>query len=83
MIKINSLDGDTQGAQEVCLKECYNRKDATACQVIWGQHNRGCYIHTDTIAKGSNDPKHLCWVFSKCNKSKEGKALVIVCLALM
>ena len=34
VIKVNSLDGDAQGAQEECLKHCHARKDATGCEVI-------------------------------------------------
>ena len=75
VIKVNSVDGNTQGAQAECLKHCHARKDATGCEVIWSQGNRGCYIHTQTIAKGNNVPRHFCWVFSKCSERKESKSI--------
>ena len=83
VIKINSIDGDTQGAQEECLRHCHAREGATGCEVIWSQSNRGCYIHTQTIAKGNNAPQHLCWVFSKCSKGEESKGRIIACLELI
>ena len=65
-IKVNSIDGNTQSAQAECLKHCHARKDATGCEVIWSNGNRGCYIHTQPIARGNNVAQHSCWVFSKC-----------------
>ena len=70
VIKINSIDGNTDSAQAECLKRCRARSDATGCEVIWNQSNRGCYIHTSTVAKGNNANNHYCWVFSKCRKGK-------------
>ena len=71
VIKVNSKNGNTELAQTECLKHCHARSDATGCEVIWDQSNRGCYIHTKTISKGNGKKKrHLCWVFSKCTLGK-------------
>ena len=53
-------------AQERCLALCRANKEATGCLVIWGKPNRGCWVHTKSIAKGNGGAKHYCWVFSKC-----------------
>jgi len=66
VIKKNNLDGDTVEAQEKCLELCKQTDGATGCEVIWDQNNRGCYVHTQEIARGNGVDKHLCWVFSKC-----------------
>jgi len=43
--------------------------------VIWNQGNRGCYAHTQPIARGNGAGNHACWVFSKCaKKAKEPSA---------
>jgi len=66
VIKINSAQGNSAAAQNECLKKCLAYKGATGCETIWDQSNRGCYIHTQPIAKGNNVGRHYCWVFSKC-----------------
>ena len=66
VIKMNNVDGNTEAAQNECMKLCLQRKDATGCEVIWNQGNRGCYIHTQHVAKGNNAGNHYCWIFSKC-----------------
>ena len=64
----NMNDGDTESAQAECLKHCHARSDATGCEVIWGQQNNGCYVHTRIIAKGNRLDNYYCWVFTlgKC-----------------
>ena len=66
VVKLNSVDGNTAQAQATCLKLCKNRGGATGCEVIWNQGNRGCYLHTQTVARGNEVGMHMCWVFSKC-----------------
>ena len=66
VIKLNGVDGTTPQAQATCLAKCKERTGATGCEVIWSQGNRGCYVHTQTIARGNNVDRHQCWVFSKC-----------------
>jgi hypothetical protein len=66
VIKLDSLDGNTAGRQASCLKRCRARQNATGCEVIWNQGNRGCYVHTASIARGNKVVRHMCWVFSKC-----------------
>ena len=70
VVKLNSLDGNTKHAQASCLAKCKQQEGATGCEVIWDQHNRGCYVHTKSIARGNGMAKHKCWVFSKCSKLK-------------
>jgi hypothetical protein len=69
--KINSVDGNSASAQTACYMACKKRKDATGCEVIWHQGNRGCYVHTQSVARGNSAGKHYCWVFSKCKGSKK------------
>lgn len=73
VLKIDSVDGDTPAAQAECLAACHARADATGCEVIWNQYNRGCYIHTEPIDKGNHAANHYCWVFSKCSAATEEK----------
>jgi len=67
--KINSVDGNQASAQANCFKKCQEYGGATGCEVIWGQGNRGCYIHTKAVAKGNGRDKHYCWIFSKCQNA--------------
>jgi len=63
VVKVNAIDGNTGTAQSECLQACQAKKGATGCEVIWSQSNRGCYIHTQPIAKGNGVNRHSCWVF--------------------
>merc|ERR1712154_83079 len=67
VVKINDVNGDDKEAEEECLKTCKEYPGATGCETIWDQGNRGCYVHTEGIAKGNGVDRHNCWVFSKCN----------------
>ena len=64
--KLNSFDGKAIERQEQCLELCKKEFGATGCEVIWGQGNRGCYVHKAEIARGNGGDRHYCWVFSKC-----------------
>ena len=66
VIKLDNVNGNTAHQQAKCLKKCLARKGATGCEEIWNQGNRGCYVHTQTVAKGNNAARHACWIFSKC-----------------
>ena len=68
VVKINNVDGNTKEAQAICLAKCKQHEAATGCEVIWDQGNRGCYVHTQSIARGNAVERHQCWVFSKCSK---------------
>ena len=67
VIKKNSLNGNTTEARKQCLATCKETDGATGCEVIWDQHNRGCYVHTQEIARGNGVERHMCWVFSNCS----------------
>ena len=62
--KLNDLDGNTPERQEECLDLCKAVSGATGCEVIWNRNNRGCYVHTEEIARGNGADNHECWVFS-------------------
>ena len=64
--KLNALDGNTPERQEQCLDHCRSVDGVTGCEVIWDQGNRGCYAHTQEVARGNNVDRHFCWIFSKC-----------------
>jgi len=65
VIKVNSVNGNTQNAQMACMKACRARPGATGCEVIWDQGNRGCYIHTQRITEGNGVGRHLCSIFKR------------------
>ena len=67
--KLNALDGDTPEIQQQCLELCFAENGATGCEVIWSQNDRGCYVHTEEIARGNDVDKHECWIFSKCEST--------------
>jgi len=62
VIKLNALDGNTERRQKDCLKLCLARPGVTGCEVIWAQRNRGCYAHTQSVARGNGVARHMCWV---------------------
>ena len=64
--KLNSFDGKAIERQEQCVELCKRENEATGCEVIWGQGNRGCYVHKAEIARGNGGDRHYCWVFSRC-----------------
>ena len=66
VIKFNNLDGNTVDRRKACLDMCRVYPGATGCEVIWRQYNRGCYVHTQQVARGNKAAKHACWIFSKC-----------------
>jgi len=70
VIKLDSVDGNSVGQQQSCLSRCLANPRSTGCEVIWDQSNRGCYVHTQSIARGNGVARHLCWVFSKCKGPK-------------
>ena len=66
VFKLNSVDGKTQGMKSFCYEQCRNYPGATGCEVAWSQGNRGCYAHTNAVARGNGVNNYVCWVFSKC-----------------
>ena len=62
VVKLNSINGNTQSAKDACLKRCLSYSTATGCEIIWDQTNRGCYLHTDHVARGSGYIRHGCWI---------------------
>ena len=64
--QLNSLDGNTREMQEECLELCRAEVGATGCEVIWDRSSRGCYVHTEDVARGNGYDNYQCWVFSSC-----------------
>ena len=64
--KLNNVQGNTEQAQATCLDLCRKYAGATGCEVIWNSRSRGCYVHTQTVARGNGNKRHMCWVFSNC-----------------
>ena len=62
VVKLNSVDGKTLKSQEECLKLCLATDGVTGCEVIWDQGNRGCYAHTQSVARGNGVARHMCWI---------------------
>ena len=65
--QINDVDGDTAASQAACLAACKLVGGATGCEIVWDLASRGCYVHTEAIARGNNADNHACWVFSSCD----------------
>lgn len=40
-------------------------RTVTGCEAIWGQSNRGCYVHTREVVRGNGVDRHSCWVMSR------------------
>eukprot|EP00565_Helicotheca_tamesis_P004270 CAMPEP_0185741062 /NCGR_PEP_ID=MMETSP1171-20130828/38756_1 /TAXON_ID=374046 /ORGANISM="Helicotheca tamensis, Strain CCMP826" /LENGTH=680 /DNA_ID=CAMNT_0028413003 /DNA_START=1 /DNA_END=2043 /DNA_ORIENTATION=- len=55
-------DFETEELQTRCLKLCAAYPGYTGCEAIWGQHNRGCYVHTKDVSTGNGAGNHMCWV---------------------
>lgn len=69
VIKLDALDGNSATRQAQCYEECANYERAqgieiTGCELIWNQGNRGCYVHTDVVARGNGVGNHFCWIKS-------------------
>ena len=65
--ELNIESGGTLKGQRECLKLCRSVQGATGCEVIWNVGSRGCYAHTQEVARGNGADNHVCWVFSKCD----------------
>jgi len=51
-----------------CRDWCSTQSGITGCEYIWNQGNRGCYKHTQTIARGNGAGNHYCWLATKFSK---------------
>jgi len=57
--------GPSDDKKMECVDKCIAAsavRRVTGCEAIWGQSNRGCYIHTEPIARGNGQDRHSCWV---------------------
>jgi len=59
--RIEYGDFNTPEKQERCLKMCAMFPGHTACEAIWHQGNRGCYVHTKEVDRGNGVARHACW----------------------
>jgi len=66
--KIDGINRSSAEQQAICLAKCRAYPGATGCMQIWDKWNRGCYVYTSEVARGSGSgsPHHVCWVLSKC-----------------
>lgn len=64
VMRINGDNIDTDAKKQDCLQKCLTYESATGCEVIWDQGNRGCYVHTQDVARGNGVQRHGCWIFS-------------------
>jgi len=60
--KLSRKDVNTPERLAECLKLCSEVTNATGCEGIWDQGNKGCYVHTQEVAKGNGADKHICWI---------------------
>lgn len=68
VIKLDSLDGRTRQRIEQCLEKCNKHAGATGCELVWDNwFNKGCYVHTSTVAKGNGVANHACWICKEEN----------------
>jgi len=73
VVKLNALDGNTVDRLGECMDVCLSTPGVTGCEVIWGQGNRGCYAHTEHVARGNGASRHLCWITDKCNERSKDR----------
>ncbi|KAH8058508.1 hypothetical protein JL721_9533 [Aureococcus anophagefferens] len=66
--KLASGDHETEAQKRACMMLCAQTEGFTGCEVIWGQYNKGCYVHTQEVAKG-NGPWGCPLTFDKPLKS--------------
>ena len=65
--KLHSQDVTTTGQQQECLRLCREIVGAKGCEGNRDNIWRGCYAHTQEVARGSGtDDKFWCWILSKC-----------------
>jgi hypothetical protein len=64
--KLASGDHETEAQKRACMMLCAQTEGFTGCEVIWGQYNKGCYVHTQEVAKGNGVDKHKCWTKNAC-----------------
>ena len=69
VIKLYATDVRTDDKLQSCLATCRSHSGAKGCEAIWGEGNRGCYVHTGEVSKGNGAGKHFCWVLKKCSVS--------------
>jgi hypothetical protein len=60
--KLGNFNVNTPEMEQKCLEMCSKVPNATGCEGIWNQGNRGCYAHTAEIARGNGRRNHSCWV---------------------
>jgi hypothetical protein len=69
VIKLDQVDyGPSIDKLKECLDMCIafsEKAYVTGCESIWDQGNRGCYVHTSSVAKGNNVDMHQCWIVKK------------------
>lgn len=46
--------------KKLCLQS--NHDTITGCEAIWDQGNAGCYVHTQSVARGNGVGRHMCWI---------------------
>merc|ERR1712232_1513540 len=54
--------GKTNESKQLCLEECSKYPEATGCEMIWDQGNKGCYVHTQEVARGNGAKRHYCYL---------------------
>ena len=77
------MNEESTEREETCLKSCQSVQGVTGCELVWGQMNSGCYVHTREVGSGNGAPRHICWIMSKCQEverslTSKGRKLVIV-----
>jgi len=60
--RISSGDVNTPEKESLCLQQCAAFPGHTGCEAIFGQSNRGCYVHTQEVARGNGRDNHSCWI---------------------
>jgi len=58
VIKLGSGNFD----KDQCISLCIDYVIYTGCEVIHNQGNKGCYVHTDEVARGNSVGNHWCWI---------------------
>lgn len=63
---VYKASGSEYWSQSQCVNWCKQYSFGTACELIWNQSNRGCYLHTQVTSHGNGVVNHYCWI---CNEN--------------
>jgi len=72
--KLYSGNVKTLDQVKACWAECAKHQGVTACEAIWDQGNKGCYVHESTeIIRGNGVQRHYCALWNPTSSIDDSK----------